>query len=308
MKRDGPIKVGRFSAKSNKVENYFGPRLNEEHTSFAHSLLFTERYMIVWDCSVHFDKQALFDGGSWFRSNPDFNLRFGILDKLMARKAEDVMWFDTGKPGGIVHPLNAWEEEEDGTVVIWTPFCKDLNLDLDAEDLNVFNMVEFRLDPRTGKVTKRVIDDTVNVEFSAVRTMGQMERFGYTAIQDESTPGEGSFSGFCVWDMIEGKLHKKLYYENGEVGGEPILIPYGDEVLVGVYQQQGDDESFFALYDGETTELIARLKMPYRVPFGFHGLWVNGDELQKHFAHHGIESNEVGTDVAQPALTGVRVR
>jgi 9-cis-epoxycarotenoid dioxygenase len=292
LKRDGSIKVGRYSAASNQVESYFGAT-SEPHVSFAHNLLFTDRYMIIYDCSVHFDAKALFDGGSFFRTNSAYNLRFGIIPKTAVSR-EDVMWFDTGSPGGIVHPLNSWEED-DGTIVIWTPLCENLVLDFENEEINMFRMVEFRLNPRTGSITREVIDDSVNVEFSVVPVMGRFTRFGYTAIQDPSTPGEGSFSGFCVWDMVERKLHKKLYYDDGEVGGEPTVIQSGDKVYVGVYLQKGE-ESSFVLYDSETTKLVVRLRMPYRVPYGFHGLWVTGDELRYHFQYHEKDENVINRE------------
>jgi len=285
IEKHGNLKVGTYSAENKRVESYFCPT-SETYISFAHNLLFTENYKIVYDCSVHFDPKAMFDGGSYFRTNPDYNLRWGLIPKASSSK-DDVIWIDTGKPGGIVHPLNSWEEE-DGTVVIWTPLCDNLELDLDTDDINTFNMVEFRINPKTREITKEVIDDTVNIEFSAIQTMGKLTRFGYTAIQDPSTPGEGSFTGFCVWDMVERKLSAKVYYGENEVGGEPIFVPHGDiKAYVGVYTYHlVEDQTYFLLYDGETTELVARLKMPFRVPFGFHGIWVSGEELQSHFDYH----------------------
>ena len=54
------------------------------------------------------------------------NLRFGIIPKSATSK-EETIWIDTGSPGAIVHPLNSLEADEDGTIVIWTPFCEDLD-------------------------------------------------------------------------------------------------------------------------------------------------------------------------------------
>jgi carotenoid cleavage dioxygenase-like enzyme len=293
LARDGTIKVGRFSSETGKVENYFSPT-TKTHISFAHNLLFTKSHMIVYDCSVHFDVAAMFHGGSFFRTNKDYNLLFGVMPKT-ATSADHVHWFDTGAPGGIVHPLNSWEED-DGTIVIWTPFCDNLTVDLESDEINKFHMVEFRLHPQTGEVTKEVIDDSVNIEFSVAPKMGSFVRYGYTAIfedQDPSTPGEGAFAGFCVWDMVERKLHSQVFYDG--YGGEPIIIESPDDndnrVYVGVYVQKGDD-SFFHLYDGETTELVVKLKMPARVPYGFHGLYITGDELRNHIQHHKSERGQ----------------
>ncbi|KAL7554085.1 hypothetical protein ACHAWF_017467 [Thalassiosira exigua] len=312
QKRDGPLKVGRFSAMTGRVENYFGIRSppREDKVPFAHNLLQTENWMIVYDCNVHFDPKAMFQGGAFFQSSPEHALHFGIMPKDAADES-DVIWIDTGRVGGIVHPLNAWEEE-DGTIVVWTPLCDDLNLDLDNDGgINQFRMVEFRLDPKSRSVTGyEVIDDTVNVEFSNVPAFGRFNRYGYTAIQDVSTPGEGTFAGFAIWDMKERRLRKKLLFDDHQVGGEPMLIQsddLDDSVYVGVYLQKlepaadddgpysvtnGVGETYFALYDGETADLVARMKMPHRVPYGFHGRWIGRSELLGHYRHHepGAES------------------
>jgi len=267
--------------------SYFAPMNETDYVSFAHNLIFTQQYSIIWDCSVLFDASAMFDGGSYFRTKSDCNLRFGIIPKNATSK-NDAIWVDTGGRGAVVHPLNSWEDDEDGTIVIWTPFCDNLDLNLDTEEINTFLMTEFRIDPNTGKVVdKQAIGRTMNVEFSVVPSMGQKIKFGYTAIQCKSTPGEGSFSGFCIWDMMDRKLHKAMYYQDGEVGGEPIIMTgeSSSEVYIGVYTFK-DDQTYFLLFEGKNGEQVARLKMPHRVPFGFHGLWCSAEELNGHFSHH----------------------
>lgn len=69
------MKFGRFSASTGQVESYFVPT-TEKYTTFVHNLLFTENHVIIYDCSVHFDPKAMFMGGSFFRNNEDYNLRF----------------------------------------------------------------------------------------------------------------------------------------------------------------------------------------------------------------------------------------
>lgn len=290
VKRDGNIKYGRVSSQTGQIESYFVPT-EEKHMTFAHNMLFTKDYSIVYDGSLHFDPSAMFVGGSYFRTKLDHELRFGIFPKD-ATSRDQVRWFGTGGPGTIVHPLNAWQEgTDDDTIVIWTPFCEDPDLGLDnADDLNFFCMKEYRLDLKTGKISEQVIDSSVNIEFCNVAVEGKFTRFGYAAIQDSSTPGEGSFAGFTVWDMERRKLHASVRYNANEAGGEIVVIPRPGrgEVYVGVYiHNSKEDTSFFHLYDGVTAELLCRLKMPYRVPYGFHGTWLSQKELDGHFAHHG---------------------
>ena len=283
--RDGPMKVGAYDAETKQLDFYFSPT-NETYISFAHGMMYTENYMIIWDCNVHFDPKGMFDGGSFFRAMQDHNLRFGVVPRN-ATNPNDVIWIDTGHSAAIVHPLNAWEEKN-GTIVMWTPRCKNLIVDLESDDLNLFNMVEYRIDPRTRTSIMTVIDDTVNIEFSVAPQLGKFTRYGFTAIQDPSTPGEGSFSGFCTWDM-ETRSYQATYYAEHEVGGEPMVAQAPDgEIYVGTYLYNfREEQSYFVLYNGQTNELVCRLKMPFRVPFGFHGQWISKEELQAHFAHHG---------------------
>lgn len=163
--------------------------------------------------------------------------------------------------------------------------------------------------------------------------MGEKDtRFGYTAIQDINTPGEESFSGFCVWDMDyheQQKCYEAICYrQNEEVGGEPVLLGTDKNGydLIGTYiWNLKEHQSYFLMYrnniinkrrgkEEEETEnrtsrasstkdknssnnnttsasnnikLICRIKMPHRVPFGFHGEWIPGDTLRKHFDYHG---------------------
>jgi 9-cis-epoxycarotenoid dioxygenase len=294
MKKQGNMKFGRFSASTGQVESYFVPT-TEKYTTFVHNLLFTENHVIIYDCSVHFDPKAMFMGGSFFRNNEDYNLRFGVFPKT-ATSREEVQWFDTGTAGAIIHPLNSWEDK-DGTLVIWSPFCKDPDLDLDNPDfLNKFEMKEFRLDLSKGTIAQEVIDDSTNIEFCNTPVFGRFTRFGYAAIQDESTLGEGSFAGFTVWDMEKRKLHASVRYDSKEAGGEVVVIPRAgrDDCYIGVYLHNiEEDQSYFAVYDGTTTELIVRLKMPHRVPYGFHGVWLSEEELQSHFDHHEAPAAEV---------------
>ena len=75
----------------------------------------------------------------------------------------------------------------------------------------------------------------------------------------------------------------------------------GDERLyVGSYvYNQDEDKSYFALYDGETGEQVCRLAMQQRVPFGFHGQYIDGEDLRAHFKYH--EASDSGFNASCPA-------
>ena len=88
---------------------------------------------------------------------------------------------------------------------------------------------------------------------------------------------------------METRSYQATYYAEHEVGGEPMVAQAPDgEIYVGTYLYNfREEQSYFVLYNGQTNEVVCRLKMPFRVPFGFHGQWISREELQAHFAHHG---------------------
>jgi carotenoid cleavage dioxygenase-like enzyme len=101
-----------------------------------------------------------------------------------------------------------------------------------------------------------------------------------------------------VWDIERRVLHKVVRYPAAETGGETVIIPKpgtsgSGEVYIGSFlYNEMDGTSSFVLYDGETAleEPVAKLRIPYRVPYGFHGRWVDEAELQNHFQYHASRS------------------
>lgn len=70
-------------------------------------------------------------------------------------------------------------------------------------------------------------------------------------------------------------------------------------VYVGSYvYNEEENQSYFILFDGETNKQVCRLKMPSRVPFGFHGKFITDDEFTSHFQYH--EALEKGVNTQCP--------
>jgi carotenoid cleavage dioxygenase len=62
--------------------------------------------------------------------------------------------------------------------------------------------------------------------------------------------------------------------------GEFVFHPSSDDsaeddgVLMGYLYDRPSDRSELAILDAQTLQDIARIKLPHRVPAGFHGNWV----------------------------------
>lgn len=307
QKRDGAIKMGEVSGETGGLLFYRGMRLpppaTNEDVTFAHDMMFTENWVIAVDASVYFDPAAILRPDSdFFVFRENKNLRLGLLPRGKDAAVGDVQWLEFDSPHTLVHTLNAWEEP-DGTVVLWAPLGNNFTLTVDRKSKgNVFHMAELRMHPVTKATTKEWIDTQNNVEFPRVRDecFGRSVcQYGYAGIMAEGDgTGDGMFVGFVTYDMKNKRVHSTVRLPVGEICGEPVVIPKpntadeqdpSNKVYVGTYVfNVADQLSYFLLYDGETTsqEPIARLLIPHRVPYGFHGNWVEESELQAHLEYH----------------------
>jgi carotenoid cleavage dioxygenase len=312
IQRDGNYKVGEYNPHTDKVETYYGVRTNDGHTSFAHDMMFTTNWFVLYDSSVHLDVRQVLnttatangEPARLFQWNASATLKLGLAPRHGANAtSDDVIWFDVGTPHAMIHPLNAWEEE-DGTVLLWSPIADSFDANLEA---NTFYMAEFRMNPNDGRVTKAVIDTAYNVEFPRVRHsfLGKFARYGTATIMNPKLGGDGLFDGFVVYDMLDKQVHKVVKYRSGDIGGEAVIIPKpgtggSGEFYLGTFVwNKVKNKSFFLLYDGEVASghndyvesnesesLVARIELPYRIPYGFHGEWYSENQLQAHLKHH----------------------
>ena len=98
-------------------------------------------------------------------------------------------------------------------------------------------------------------------------------------IGEEAT---GGFNGIVKYDLVEGTSEHVLFGE-GRFGGEPIFAPRDsateedDGWVVGFVYDSNTDSGECVVIDAQNFEAgpVARIKLPQRVPYGFHAAWVN---------------------------------
>jgi 9-cis-epoxycarotenoid dioxygenase len=257
------------------------------------------------DTSITVKTEDMLSGtfGSFDEARP---ARIGLAP-LHRAEAAAVQWFTLDQPLGIVHPLAAWDED-DHTTVLWTPVCSAF--DGGPSPQNEAFMREITLDKASGMATVRTPRGAagLNTEFGRLHPgyVGRKARWGFTGIMDG---GDARFGGVAKWDLAVGSggLAKTVRFGEGCYGGEPIVVPkatrrptqlpgegeadHSDDayVLTFVHRERSDTMhregmSFLSVVDGGTMEQVCKLKLPRRVPYGLHGLWMGEEELRAHVA------------------------
>ncbi|KAJ7947314.1 9-cis-epoxycarotenoid dioxygenase [Quillaja saponaria] len=255
--------------------------------TMVHDFAITENFVIIPDQQVVFKLQEMIKGGSPVVYDKNKKSQFGILSKN-ARDSSDIIWVETPDTF-CFHLWNAWEEPESNEVVLigscMTP--PDSIFNECDESLKVV-LSEIRLNLKTGNSIRRAIiseSEQVNLEVGMVNwnRLGRKTRFAYLAIA-EPWP---KVSGFAKVDIQTGEV-KKYMYGDRRYGGEPFFLPRGgnsereDEgyILTFVHDER-TWKSELQVVNAKNLQWEATVKLPCRVPYGFHGTFVDSKDLAK---------------------------
>lgn len=271
--------------------------------SFNHDIVLTENHILIMDSSVRFTPERIVNGGSVFTFNENHSTRIGVVPRNAAG-VEDVRWFDLPRPVAWVHPLHGWEEEGNQTLKLWAPLGFKSNKVGGVLEgcCDKWYMSEMRIDLRQignlAEITTIDPEGIHNGEFSRLRDdlvgTGPVT-FGYTAVTRPNSTLDFDFDGFTKWDMKHGKVAAEFRISDGWVVGEPVFVPKpspsgdpsDDGFIASFLYGPGKNTTDFALWDARSFSKnpVVRLRVPRRVPVGFHGAWVSSEQLAVHLAH-----------------------
>ncbi|MGZ8801761.1 MAG: carotenoid oxygenase family protein [Mycobacterium sp.] len=211
---------------------------------------------------------------SW---NPDYPARVGVMPR--EGNNADVRWFDV-EPCYVFHPMNAYDSDSpagDTIVLDVVRHPKMFDTDHLGPNEGPPTLERWTVDLADGKVRESRIDDR-SQEFPRVdeRLVGKRHRYGYAPSVGEGTDGGDTL---LKHDLVAGNT-KGRSLGSGKVLGEFVFHPSSpnaaedDGVLMGYVYDRSTDRSELAILDAHSLEDIASIKLPHRVPAGFHGNWV----------------------------------
>lgn len=274
-----------------------------------HSFSLTDRYVVLYDLPVTFDaaQAAEMTVPPWLQLPARLLLsalvgRVGVPDPITARRLQakdadrrypyawnpkyparvglmprdggdrDVRWFDI-EPCYVFHPLNAYDDGE--TVVLDvvrhdTTFVRDPRWASTAPP----TLERWVADLSGGKVRRSRCADR-SVEFPRVdeRLVGKRHRYGYAPA---TGPGDAAL---VKHDFLHDRSQVRSFGAQ-KVLGEFVFHPSyagageDDGVLMGYVYDRPSDRSELAILDAQTLHDVASIKLPHRVPVGFHGNWI----------------------------------
>jgi len=247
--------------------------------TMIHDFAITESHAIFLDLPVVFDLQAALKGTMPFKWDDAYGARIGVMPRN--GKGAEVRWFEV-QPCYIFHTMNAHEDGEEVVV----DACRSSEMWRDAGDMQSAGrqtLHRFRLNLSSGAVREETLDER-GMEFPRIADarVGQKNRYGYTVQFAPASDGSPSFAGHMKFDFRSGKAESHDYGAQC-VAGEPVFAAApgadsdSDEGFVLSYlHDEKSGKSELVVLDASRFQSapVARVKLPQRVPYGFHGSWI----------------------------------
>ncbi|GAA0185167.1 hypothetical protein Leryth_027547 [Lithospermum erythrorhizon] len=277
------LKYFRFSRNGEKSEDVEIP---VSEATMMHDFAITENFVVIPDQQVVFKLSQMISGGSPVVYDKEKVARFGVLSKY-AEDASGMQWIEV-PDCFCFHLWNSWEEpENDEIVVIGSCMTPPDSIFNECDEGLKSTLSEIRLNLKTGKSTRKSIiknpEDQVNLEAGMVNKnkLGRNTKYAYLAVA-EPWP---KVSGFAKVDLSTGEV-KKYIYGDDKYGGEPMFVPRDvnctaeddGHILCFVHDEKAS-KSELRIVNAMTMVLEASVKLPSRVPYGFHGTFITAKDL-----------------------------
>ncbi|RID78169.1 hypothetical protein BRARA_A01020 [Brassica rapa] len=259
--------------------------------SFLHDFAITSRYAIFSEIQIRMRMDSMLEGGSPVGADNGKTPRLGVIPRYAEGESE-MKWFEV--PGfNIIHAINAWDEDDGDTIVLIAPNIMSIEHTLERMELVHALVEKVKIDLVTGIVTRHPISAR-NLDFAVINPafVGRRSRYVYAAIGDPMP----KISGVVKLDVTRGDRDDctvaRRMYGPGCYGGEPFFVardpgdPEAEEddgYVVTYVHDEVAGESKFLVMDAKSPELevVAAVRLPRRVPYGFHGLFVKESDLNK---------------------------
>jgi len=188
-------------------------------------------------------------------------------------KDRDVIWFEDEAMLGM-HTVNA--REINGKIILEMIGMNDIPIDAIAfgDDSIVYTntLIRWTFNLKNKTMIKEKLDD-MNMEFPRIdeRFLGRNYQHAFlNGTMNKALP-------HCFFDSI---VH---YFGDDALAVEPIFVPRtknvneGDGYLLSYIYRKSLNRSDLVILDAKHVDEspVAIVQLPHRVPFGFHGCWVD---------------------------------
>jgi carotenoid cleavage dioxygenase len=259
------------------------------HHTLMHTFFVTQNWVVFPVMPLDISLERMLKGGPMTAWVEGRNARFAVMPRTGT--AADIRWFEL-PPRHMFHELNAWEE--DGRIVAIVAASKRAPL-FPGEDGSIPRHAEtrfgltrwtFDLTRDTGEVREDPVTDR-DIQFPRPddRLMTRPTRHGWCNLnlRNREARAEG-MDGVMHIDTATGR-ENIFDFGKGHACGEHIFAPRlgataeGDGYAMNLVYDYATNETELAVFDALDVAAgpLARVRIPFRVPGGFHCNYYSAD-------------------------------
>ncbi|GAB2224192.1 hypothetical protein Droror1_Dr00004942 [Drosera rotundifolia] len=296
-----PQRLSYFRIDPNGNKHHDVPILSLDRPSFLHDFAITTKYAILPNIQVGMDLSGFFTKrGPGAASDSKRVSRIAVIPRY-AENNKELRWFEI--PGlNMFHIANAWEETDasrEEHIVLIAPNVSPVEHMLEGFELMDTTIEKVRINLKTGLSSRQPLCPR-NLELAVINRayQGKKCRYVYAGVVDPIP----KTSGILKLDLSKVQSDQwdctvaSRMYDPGCYGSEPFFVPKeadkadaeeDDGYLVSYVHDEKTAESKFIVMDAKSPslEIIASVKLPQRVPYGFHGLFIGEKDLQALHSH-----------------------
>lgn len=274
-----------------------------DQPAMMHDFALTERYVIFLQPPLFFEPEAIVKKKSLpFVFDKTKPLRIGVLDRY-AKDGTGIKWF-TLPSCMVFHVANAWDYEDQHGLTIELYFCSFEELDFEhMADRDTKNRQPYLdrviLNLKTGEASIHRISPLAG-DFPVVpaSVVGRRCRYAYIATMEDGPMKEPLFYGVAKIDLQASgpgtSVCGHIHHGTNRFGGEAYFVPASrndndeskgedDGYLMTYVWDETQKRSELVIYNAATMSSapVAVVKLPARVPFGFHSTWVTESQIRQ---------------------------
>jgi carotenoid cleavage dioxygenase-like enzyme len=250
--------------------------------TMMHDFAITADHVIFMDLPIVFNLDIAINGNGDmpYRWDDDYGARLGVL------RRDDpyggIRWFEID-PCYVFHVANAYDVEGPNGNSIVLQAVRYPELWRDNGGFGVDGVMwRWTIDLQRGTVTEEPLDDR-GVEFPRIddRLAGLPARYAITVRGEDGLPFPRS-GALVRYDLDRGTAEEHRLENDGTPGapGEAVFVPADAAsdhgwYLTYVYDPERDGSDLVIIDSSDFAgKPVARVRLPRRVPHGFHGNWI----------------------------------
>lgn len=259
-----------------------------------HDMGASANYSILHDVPVYHDHDALKAGRHKIRFDSSLPIRFGVIPRFGA--SDSIRWFEFSSCF-LYHVINCWEEGDEVVMIAcrYMPSIKDDGtIDEEATAKRIARLQmdarlwSYRMNMKTGEAVEKCLNPDHNVEFPSYNSQetGRYTKWAYLVDHDPN---------ILRWTGI-----RKMNTDTGESVGEwsdgHDDCWYSEPWFAPADNPKSEDHGYLVTFcwnaKTKVQELqvfdaldinkgpVARIKLPRRLPPGFHACWMKPNQVE----------------------------